>query len=406
MMLKQPFWGYLACLLEPKETTSVPTFATDGKHLFYNKKFLDILTEEETKTIFVHEIEHIAFNHFERRGQRNLKIYGMACDYAVNDCLARDGFVLPDREEVRGLYDQRFSHMSAEKIYEILIEEFKNKPILQYRFDVHLEIPNPSQDQDGVKQNKDKNRGQEKDEQDKDKSQSQGQKNEPNKDNDKDQEPQLTINQDALNRMKEEIVLAVNIAKRQGNVPSSMESIVKELVKPSIDWRRFLYKFLVNHLEKEDYTYTRPNRKYMPQGLIMPTLRSPALPPVAIWIDSSGSISDEDLQRFLSEIVHLGRCGWNFDCHIFVGDAKVQWYGKFKARDIKWEEIKLKGRGGTSFIPFFQEIADKHIKPCCAIALTDGQGEYPQHIPSYPTLWMLTDEYNVPFGIKIVMEKN
>lgn len=119
LILAHAFFGSLAMRLIPVERSDVETMATDGKFLFYSRKFLDAITASVTTFVVAHEVLHCALGHHCRRGNRDHKLWNIACDYVVNWLLKEAGFTLPDWV----LVDARFAGMKAEQVYEILRKE-------------------------------------------------------------------------------------------------------------------------------------------------------------------------------------------------------------------------------------------------------------------------------------------
>jgi len=59
------------------------------------------------------------------------------------------------------------------------------------------------------------------------------------------------------------------------------------------------------------------------------------------------------------------------------------------------------GGGGTSFVPVFQWIEDKGLRPDALVYLTDMMGTFPDEPPPYPVIWgSISDpeRYPAPFG--------
>src|ERR1039458_4147766 len=93
LLLKKPFWGVIATRLKIIETNDEwnPTMATDGKNLYFNRKFTEALSDANIQFVICHEILHCAFEHFTRLNGRKPEMWNMATDYAINWMLKRDG---------------------------------------------------------------------------------------------------------------------------------------------------------------------------------------------------------------------------------------------------------------------------------------------------------------------------
>ena len=89
LLLKHPFFGNLATRLKLVNADDwCPTAGTDGRHFFYNTKFIDSLTPKEAEFLFGHEVLHNVFEHMlVRIGDRDPQLWNIAADYAVNQIL-------------------------------------------------------------------------------------------------------------------------------------------------------------------------------------------------------------------------------------------------------------------------------------------------------------------------------
>ena len=85
MLLHCPFYGTLACRLEMRDATEwCPTAATDGKYLYYNAKFVNMLSISKLVFLIAHEVLHNVYDHMGRRGDRHPRLWNIANDFCVN----------------------------------------------------------------------------------------------------------------------------------------------------------------------------------------------------------------------------------------------------------------------------------------------------------------------------------
>ena len=106
-------------------------------------------------------------------------------------------------------------------------------------------------------------------------------------------------------------------------------------------------------------------------------------------IDTSGSVSETSLRLITSEINGILGAYPHLECELYHADRDI--YGPY-ALTLDATLPTPEGGGGTSFVPFFDRVAatwDEHTQALC-IYLTDGYGEFPQTIPTLPTLWVVT----------------
>jgi predicted metal-dependent peptidase len=371
LILDQPFFGTLATRLQLQEYPAVETMATDGFRIRYNPEFVDKQKPEHLKSIIAHEVMHCASGHHARRDNRDPKQWNKACDYAINPILKEAGcFSLPSWM----LYNPQFDNMSAEEIYSII----KN------------DSPGKGQGQgDGSGEG----------EQTPDPGKMGAVEDPEGKDSKNPSESELNQSEQDWKVAAKQ---AATQAKAQGKLPGSLSRFVDEILRPKVDWRLLLQQF-VQPTAKSDYCMSPPNRRYIHLGLYMPSLKSNEMPPIVIGIDTSGSISNEQLNSFQAEIqAIMDSCPTTIDC--FYCDHRIQGHDVF-TRDNTVRFENCKGGGGTSFEPVFEEVERLGLRPECLIYLTDLEGSFPDHAPEYPVLWINTYNHEIaPFGTTVFME--
>ena len=97
----------------------IPTFATDGFRIYYNREFAASLSDSEIRGVLCHELLHVLTESRARRNGRDPRLWNVACDYAINAMLLAMGFHLPEG----ALYKNEFFLLAAEEIYELLKKE-------------------------------------------------------------------------------------------------------------------------------------------------------------------------------------------------------------------------------------------------------------------------------------------
>ena len=95
---------FVFSLLQPIEhvaTVNIPTAATDGRRYYWNPSFIVSLFKKETNTnskdnrigvrfVATHEAFHTSFDHVDRRGSRNPKLWNICVDYIVHHFIMDD----------------------------------------------------------------------------------------------------------------------------------------------------------------------------------------------------------------------------------------------------------------------------------------------------------------------------
>ena len=167
--------------------------------------------------------------------------------------------------------------------------------------------------------------------------------------------------------------------KTQGNVPGHLRDWAEAFTNPKVDWRKVLRasvrRAMADIAGQVNFTYQRPSRRTVPK-VILPSLRQP-VPNIAVVVDTSGSMSNDDLAMVLGEINGvLKQCGQKTGVDAIVCDAHVH----SAKRVFKAEQIVIEGRGGTDMRIGVQAALARPIKPHAVIILTDGFTPWPEHL--------------------------
>lgn len=207
---------------------------------------------------------------------------------------------------------------------------------------------------------------------------------------------------EALAQAKVEIIRAAQVAKSQGRLPGSMASWVEEIKHPKVPWQEVLRDYLTAHA-RDDYSWNKPNKRYADTGFILPSLRNFRCGTIAVAIDTSGSIGQTEFDQFMGELRSIVESMKPEKLIVIQCDASVQDYREIDAAELDGK-MQLCGGGGTSFIPVFERIEQEGEEPACLVYLTDAHGTFPDNAPSYPVMWAVTTDKQVPFGTQIKVE--
>jgi predicted metal-dependent peptidase len=376
LLLDQPFFGSLLLNLKCKADPTRKTMATDGISLLWSPKFVERLTQDEIKTILAHEVMHCAMMHHLRRGNRDNKQWNVATDHAINLFLdgcntAAQGKSTPPFPFPAGaLKDPLYAGMSAEAIYAMLPQ------------------PTPSGGGGGPGQG-----------------QGQGQPdlNAP-PDNDPGgmgevmdapgaNDPAAADEQEG--KWKVAIAQAEVMAKSRGNMPGAAQRLVQETLHPAQDWVTILRRFIRDNC-KDDYSWVKPNPRYISSGFMLPSLHSQKLGRVVVAIDTSGSIDNDALAKFMTELEAVCHECRPSEITVYACDEEIQSVTTYEPTDVLPKHFD--GGGGTSFRPVFEAV-NKGDAPVALLYFTDLDGPFPDAEPGYPVLWAVTGSTEqVPFG--------
>jgi predicted metal-dependent peptidase len=182
-----------------------------------------------------------------------------------------------------------------------------------------------------------------------------------------------------------------------GQLPASLERFTDGIIKPKLNPYETLRRFITD-TARNGVTWSRPNRRFIGRGLYLPARRSLELKPLAVVVDTSGSITPEDLAQFEAEINAVLE-EFKTDILLIYCDSAAACIEEIRAEDLPIK-IKPVGGGGTDFRPAFQEIEKRNYTPSVLIYLTDLCGEFPEKAPEYPVLWAKigSEKIKAPFG--------
>ena len=142
LLLKASFFGNLATRLKLVNADEwCGTAATDGRHFYYNSRFIKMLKPKEIEFLFGHEVLHCVYDHFGRRGDRDPQIWNIANDFCVNADLVKHR-VGEKITTVPCLYDQKYDGMSSEEVYDDLMKNAKKinmSDLIDKLIDEHLD---------------------------------------------------------------------------------------------------------------------------------------------------------------------------------------------------------------------------------------------------------------------------
>lgn len=335
LLLRHPFFGNMATRLKIQEGwPELTTAATDGRSIFFSRKFFEPLTTKQIEFVIAHEILHNVFDHMGRTEGRDRKIFNIAADYCVNGQLVRDR-IGEQPPEIKIFHDPKYYGMGAEEVYDKIFDEMDDEQLsaLGQLLDEHV-------DWEGKGDN--------------------GQ-------------PQYT--KDELRQIRDEMREAVMQAAQAagaGNVPASVARMIKELTEPKMNWREILRQQIQSTI-KNDYSFMRPNRKGWHMNAILPGTNYDETIDICVAIDMSGSIGDEQAKDFLAEIKGIMQEYKDFKIKLWTFDTRVyneQDYDGYSMDDF--DNYEVKGGGGTEFDANWEYMKDNQIQPKKFIMFTDG----------------------------------
>ncbi|MFD8794627.1 vWA domain-containing protein [Streptomyces vinaceus] len=173
--------------------------------------------------------------------------------------------------------------------------------------------------------------------------------------------------------------------RTRGRLPAGWQRWAQELLEPTVDWRRALSGAVREAAAwaggAVDYTYRRPSRRTPALGgrVVLPSLRRP-LPRVAIVVDTSGSMGEDELAAALGEVTGVLReVGVRGNrVAVLACDADVH----AVSRVTSTEQVTLAGGGGTDMRVGIRAALAAAERPNIVVVLTDGYTPWPDEVPS------------------------
>ena len=346
LLLKASFFGNLATRLTLTNADEwCPTAATDGRKFYYNSRFINMLRPKEIEFLFGHEVLHCVYDHFGRRGERDPQLWNIADDYCVNADLKKHG-VGEFITSVPCLYDRKYDGMSAEEVYDILYENAEKidiSKLLDQLLDEHLDPSN------------------------------EGEGNGKDSDGEGKGRPRLSESErQAIRDEIKEALLAAAQASGSGDLPANVKRIISDLTEPQMDWRELLRMQLESTI-KSDYTWMRSSRKGWDMDAVMPGMKLDPMIDIALFIDTSGSMTDSMVNDILSETAGIMESFPAYRIHVATFDTDVHnpvQYNSDNLEDIT--QYKIHGGGGTDFVCIYDYLKKEEIEPKRLVVFTDG----------------------------------
>lgn len=364
-------------------TTDIPTACTDGRNEMYNPEFIWQFTEKMVGFIIIHENMHKAGRHLTTY-KKLVEIYGhklvnIALDLWINNRIKKAD---PDEELVAmpyldgkqvGLYDAKYDGWTVLQIIKDLKQEQEDQP-------------------------------------------NQGEGGEGGEGfDDHDWEGASEMSEEEVKKLGSDIKQAIRqgqmAAKKMGAGTGAGSDLLglNELVVSKVNWKRQLLEFASSTCTaKQESSWRRPNRRFLHQGIIMPTLISESITELVFSRDASGSMHfGERLPKVTSEMVAIAKALRIEKIHLIDWDGAVGYHEEFTADTFQYApSIKnVHGGGGTDPTCVAAYLKEKQIKPDAIIMLTDGEIDNWGNWES-PILWVIANNTKItaPVGKTINLE--
>jgi predicted metal-dependent peptidase len=365
LMLKEPFYGLFLISLNKELISNIETACvTPDKlniKLCINPEFWLSLDEKTKLAILKHELLHIVFFHldnFERFP--NKRLYNIAADLEINQYIELEY----KGEKWDGLeYDQNIfkdlnllPKQGTKYYYEAIQNEIDKNPngdLANFINSIEKDWHDLWKAMEGMN------------------------------------EAEKKLIQKQIDHQLTEIASEMK-KKNRGLIPSELESYINglfEITEPVIDWKSYLRRFAsISPKVFTKKTRYKPNKRFLNN----PALKIKQHKHTLVAIDTSGSVSDEEVLEFFNEIHHMYKTGTQVT--IIECDTIIQRIYEYNG---KLENISVKGRGGTDFEPVFKYMFEHRNRFNNLIYLTDGECSVPETQIKKPILWVHSSQSKI-----------
>ena len=347
LIITDPFYGLFLLSLSKCYSDDVPTAGVRLRgidcELAVNKEFWDSLTDAQQIAILKHELLHICFKHLIlQHDYPNHDHFNVAADAEVNSyisdlpsgCVDAAEFGLPYKMGTKYYYE----NIPKSNNFQSNIPSFGNPESGTGDHKTWKDFQNLS---DAAKQ---------------------------------------LVEQQIDHVAKH---AAEQTQKLRGTIPGELASYIKELFKqkqPVFNWRQYFRRCIgtIN-----DIALKKTRKK---ESLRFPDasgIRHKKKTKILVAIDTSGSVSNQELLDFFSEINHIYKAGAIVDileCDTRI-TANYQYSGKF--------EGKVHGRGGTDFNPPIEYYNNNRKEYTSFVYFTDGYAPIDLR-PLKDMIWIIT----------------
>jgi len=365
-LMRNPMFALWSGILMVGRTSVVdnmPTACTNGRDEKYGRKFVADLKDNELNFVVLHENLHKAFRHlttWKKLHDENHRLANAACDYVINLKLKdldpsekviamprfKDGEM---KGKIMGLIDEKYRGMHAKQVFDLLKEEQKKGK------------GNPCEDGDsgGIPTNGDGN-------------------GEGFDEHDWDGAKEMTeVEKKELEREIDQAIRQGVMAHQKiaGTNAGGLDRDLLDLLEPKVNWREMLREFVKSTCHAKDTSsWRRVNRRFLSMGTYMPSLIGEKVGHLVIAVDTSGSVGQEELSEFLTEVRGIAEEVKPSQVDLIYWDSEVAAHEEYTENMVSdiINSTKPKGGGGTSPSCVSEYLKAKAIEPECIIVLTDG----------------------------------
>ena len=358
------------------------TAYTDGVNKRYGRKFMESLKDEaEVRGLIMHENLHVALKHIPRNKdlwKENSKLANASADYVVNDIIES----MTDKAHIKlpkgALYHPQFHNWSVREVYTFLKKHAKG-----------------GGGGGGTGLDGDSGSGG-------------GEGEFPTDSLDEHDWEGQELSPDKAKQLEERIDKSLREGGiMAGRMGAKLPRSISDLLEPKVDWRDVLRDFVSSATKgKDEFTWRKFNKRMLANDMYLPSLENESIGEIVVAIDTSGSIGQQQLNEFASELASICETCSPEVVRVLWWDTSVHGEQIFKTDYANIASmLKPEGFGGTHVSCVNKYVIEKNIKAECVLVFTDGYVEDPVEWQiTAPTLWMVTENKSfVPPTGKLVL---
>ena len=359
-------WSGILMVGRTSVVDNIPTACTNGRDEKYGRKFVAMLKEPELNFVVLHENLHKAYRHlttWKKLHDENHSLANQACDYVINLKLkdldpSERTIAMPRFQDGEmkgkpmGLLDEKYRGLNAKQVFDLLKEEQKGGGSGKGDGESEGEGSGGSGTSQGAGQGFD--------------------------DHDWDGAKEMTEEEKKVLEREVDQAIRQGVMAHQkiaGTGGGDLDRDLLELLEPKVDWREMLREFVKSTCSAKDTSsWRRVNRRFLSTGTYMPSLIGEKVGHMVIAVDTSGSIGQEELSGFLTEVKGIAEEVKPSQVDLIYWDSRVAGHEEYTENDVSniINSTKPRGGGGTSPSCVSEYLKEKRIVPECVIMLTDG----------------------------------
>lgn len=380
----EPFYSRILRSLDKQETDTIPTAGVtsiDGNiTLYWNREFLASLKPREIIGLLKHECLHLVFGHTTERRRDPHIIWNYGTDLAINSTIPErelpKGGLIPGKKLI--LDPDQIKNMKQDEIDNFnklssLIENLPKNKTSEYYFEKLMSDPDIKELLEGIEK----------------KNILFGFDDHDGWDEMSDEEKELY-----QGKIKEILKDAVKESENRnwGSISSETRQEIYKMLSTKIQWESLLKRFCgFTKKDERQSSIRKLNRKYMG---VHPGYKKTYRPMIAVYIDESGSVSNDELNKFYSELDTLSK---STDFYLYRFDSLVDDKNGFLWKKNKRPIIKRQLSGGTCFESVTKHAIKNKKKFDGYIILTDGGAPKPSLSRGLKRCWIIAKNCKLIF---------